>query len=264
MASLIGSAIVLTIGFLAMLWLPLRIRAVWNGERSAPPIPISKRSYHIVDFNVTDRNFPMVGAAMFSLAVFGFLMGTGGVLESVGPATLSQQLITGGVGMMAPAFLFAITAQVIYSFDRPQFLVPPHFRGESDKTEESNGADAGEAFDFTNEEVQQLLQTDGELLENLEAQVDDDLAHRVYDGEEESHYAVLDIWWSQIARGLGHEPPEEDDGGVYLMTLASTEAYQNHADRVGEFPAVESNISGTSAFVVEHRSEQNENELSEK
>jgi hypothetical protein len=109
-------------------------------------------------------------------------------------------------------------------------------------------------FDFTNEEVQRLLQTDDELLGNLEGMVEDDLAHLVYEGEEESHYAVLDIWWSQVARGLGHEVPEEDDGGAYLVTLGTTSAYMEHSDRVGEYPEVEAEICGTSPFVVEHRS----------
>lgn len=263
MASLIGSAIVLMIGLLALLWLPVRIRAVWNGEKSAPPLPIRKRSYHIADFDVTDRNFPMIGAALFCLAAFGFLMGAGGVIGSMGSSTLSEQLTAGSAAMMAPTILFAIMAQVIYSFDRPQFLVPPHLRGEYEQDEQSNGTNGGEAFDFTNEEVQQLLQTDEDLVENLEGMVEDDLAHLVYDGEEESHYAVLDIWWSQVARGFGQEPPEEDDGGAYLVSLASTEAYQEHADRIGEYPQVESNICGTSPFVVEHRSEQSENELLE-
>ncbi len=258
MASLMGSAIVLVIGFLALLWVPVRVRAVWNGKKSAPPIPIRKRSYHIVDFDVTDRNFPMVGAALFCLAAFAFLLGAGGVVGSMGSSSLSEPLTTGSAAMMGPAFLFAITAQVIYSFDRPQLLVPPHLRGEYE-------ADADDEldFDFTNEEVQQLLQTDEELLENLEGMVEDDLAYLVYEGEEESHYAVLDIWWNQVARGLGHETPEEDDGGAYLVTLASTEAYQEHADRIGEYPEVESNLCGTSPFVVEHRSEQTDNELLE-
>jgi hypothetical protein len=110
------------------------------------------------------------------------------------------------------------------------------------------------AFDFTNEEVQQLLQTDDELLENLKGMVDDDLAHLVYEGDTESHYAVLDIWWSQVAGGLGYEVPEEDDGGEYIVTLGLTSAYEEHSERVGEHPEVESNLCGTSPFVVEHRS----------
>ncbi|RRJ28896.1 hypothetical protein [Halocatena pleomorpha] len=255
MASLIGSAIVLLIGSLAVLWFPVRIQAVWNEEKAAPPIPIRTRSHHIVDFEVTDRNFPTIGASFFCLAMFGFLTGASGVLDSVGLSTVSEQLMGGGVAMMAPALLFAITAQIIYSFDRPQFLVPPHLRGEYDRDERSAETAAGEEFDFTNEEVQQLLQTDDDLLNNLEGMVADDLAHLVYEDEEESHYAVLDIWWNQVAREFGHEPPEEDDGGAYLVTLASTEAYQDHADRVGEYPEVESNICGTSPFIVEHQAE---------
>lgn len=146
------------------------------------------------------------------------------------------------------AFLFKI-ARAIYSSDA--------FGG----AERSSGTDAESEFDFTNEEVQQLLQTDDELLGNLEGMVEDDLAQLVYEGKDESHYAVLDIWWSQIARGLGHETPEEDDGGAFLITLATTAAYQEHSDRVEEYPKIESNICGTSPFVVEHRSERTENEL---
>jgi hypothetical protein len=122
-----------------------------------------------------------------------------------------------------------------------------------DDTDHKTSSNDEVDFDFTNEEVQQLLQTDDELLENLEAQVNDDMGHLVYEGEEESHYAVLDIWWSQIARGLGNEIPD-DDGGAYLVTLAYTSAYEEHADRVGEYPEVEADICGTSPFVVEHRS----------
>lgn len=119
------------------------------------------------------------------------------------------------------------------------------------KTYRNSDRDAAMEFDYTNEEVQQLLQTDDELLENLEGMVEDDLAHLVYEDEEESHYAVLDIWWNQIARGLGHETPEEEDDGAFLVTLASTSAYETHSERVGEYPDVESNLCGTSPFVVE-------------
>ena len=89
-------------------------------------------------------------------------------------------------------------------------------------------------------------------MENLKGFVEDDFAEVVYEGEDESHYAVLDIWWSQVARGLGYETPEEDDGGAYLVTLATTSAYQDHSDRVREYPPIESEICGTSPFVVEH------------
>lgn len=116
-------------------------------------------------------------------------------------------------------------------------------------------------FDFTNEEVQQVLHADNDLLDNLEAQVDDDLARLVYEGENESHYAVLDIWWSQIARELGYEPPEEDDGGAYIVALGTTSAYGNHSDRVGETPEIENNICGTSPFIVEHQSKQSDREI---
>ncbi len=134
--------------------------------------------------------------------------------------------------------------------------------GDTEHETDGDGDDG--AFDFTNEEVQQLLQTDEELLETLEEMVEDDLAQPVYEGDEESHYAVLDIWWNQIARGFGYEPPEDDDGGAYLVALATTAAYQEHADRVEEYPAIESNICGTSPFVVEHRSEQTDNVLDER
>lgn len=121
-----------------------------------------------------------------------------------------------------------------------------------DGTVSETDIDGDVDFDFTNEEVQQVLHADTDLLDNLEAQVDDDLARLVYEGDEESHYAVLDIWWSQVARELGYEPPEEDDGGAYLVALGTTSAYGNHSDRVGEVPEIESNICGTSPFVVEH------------
>lgn len=245
MASLIGSAIIVVVALLALLWLPLRIRAVWNGEKSAPPIPIRKRSYHIVDFDVTDRNFPVFGLALFFLGLFGFLFGLGGVFESQG---VSTPLTGAGAAMMVPTILIALVAQAVHSTGRPQFLVPPHLRGEN-RTDLSDVS-----FDFTNSDVQELLRTDEELLENLNGMVEDDMGRVLYEGERETHYAVLDIWWMQIARGLGHETPEDDDGEAYFETLYTTEAYLDHHERVGEIPQLDSDFGETGAFIVEHRS----------
>ncbi len=256
MASLIGPVTVLVIGLLGLLWLPVRIRAVWNGEKSAPPIPIVKRSYHLADFAVTDRTFPIFGASLFCLAVWGFLTSSEVVLHSMGVSGLRPTLSTIGAFMLAPMLLFSLVAQAVYSFGRPKFLTPPHLRDEYEVTGRSEGAGAtGLAFDFTNEEVQQLLQTDEKLLENLERMVENDEAHLVYEGESESRYAVPDSWWSQIAGHLGYDVPEE---GFHVVTVTSTAAYREHVNRVGMLPKVESDGCGTSPFVVEHRSERTE------
>jgi hypothetical protein len=70
-----------------------------------------------------------------------------------------------------------------------------------DDTDHKTGGNDELDFDFTNEEVQQLLQTDDDLLESLQGMVDDDLAHLVYEGESESHYAVLEsggVRWLEV------------------------------------------------------------------
>ncbi|RRJ33082.1 hypothetical protein [Halocatena pleomorpha] len=113
------------------------------------------------------------------------------------------------------------------------------------------------AFDFTNEEVQQLLRNDDELLANLDGLLANDMARLVDEDESESHYAVIDIWWSQIAKELGYETPASDDMGAYFITVATTSAYQNHSERVGEYSEIANNV-GTSPFVVEHRVYQDE------
>lgn len=133
---------------------------------------------------------------------------------------------------VAPDVLVFTRVQAVYSIGRPKFLIPPHLRGRSEETERSDGASTnGLAFDTTNEEVQQLLQTDEELLEDLEAMVANDEAHLVYDGEEESHYAVPDSWWGQITRHLGYEVPEE--GYPQVVTVTSIAAYREHINSVG-------------------------------
>lgn len=253
MLNLVGPAIVLVSGLFALLWLPLRIRAVWNGEKSAPPIPIKTKFYHIADFEVTDRTFPIFGGSLFCLAVSMFLLSFEVVLRSVGISTLQLPLSSVGAALLAPTFLFAIISQIVYSFGRPKFLIPPHLRDEYDQTSRSNGDDARNAFDFTNEEVQQLLQTDEELLDDLEELVADDLAHLVYEGDEQSHYAVLDSWWNRIASDLGYDVPVENDGCAYFVKITSTAAYLEHVNRVWMLPEVEGNDVGTSPFVVEHR-----------
>lgn len=83
----IGATIVFVIGLLLVLWLPLRIRAVWRGEKSAPPVPISERKKRIFGrkvFDVTDRNFPLVGGAFFfGVGVFAVGLGAAGVFSTI-------------------------------------------------------------------------------------------------------------------------------------------------------------------------------------
>jgi hypothetical protein len=131
MASLIGSAIVGVLGLIFVVWLPLRIRAVWRGEKSAPPIPIKKKSTHIVNFEVTDRNFPMFGTAMLCMGVFALFLGLSGVLKSMGVSGVTQLFPQIAAAMLVPAFLCGFVAQAIFSLDRPKFLIPPSLREET-------------------------------------------------------------------------------------------------------------------------------------
>lgn len=117
-----------------MLWLPLRIRAVWRGEKSAPPIPIRKRDryflgYHV--FDVNDRNFPMFGSMLFSMGGFALFLGAATVLKSMGGSPLTRPLRNVGLAMLILAFLFGLFAQLIFTVGRPKSLIPPGQREET-------------------------------------------------------------------------------------------------------------------------------------
>lgn len=128
MVSLIGSAIVGILGLIFALWLPFRILAVWRGEKSAPPIPIRKKSTHIMDFEVNDRNFPMFGTAILCMAGFALFLGIGGVLKSMGVSGLTELIPKVAAVLLGLAFLCGLMAQAIFSLGRPKSLIPPSHR----------------------------------------------------------------------------------------------------------------------------------------
>ncbi|UPM41920.1 hypothetical protein [Halocatena salina] len=167
------------------------------------------------------------------------MIGRDGVLLQVGT-------ISGILGLVLVAGLAIVVGRYGVSFVS---------RGATHETEVDNN-ELG--FDFTNEDVQQLLRDDEELLANLDGLIANDMARLVYEDEEESHYIVIDIWWSQIAKELGYETPTSNDMGAYFITVATTSAYQNHSERVGEQPEIANNNGGTSPFVVEHRVDREE------
>lgn len=112
--------------------------------------------------------------------------------------------------------------------------------------------DKDRAFDITNADVQGLLQHDEELMESLHSYAEDDLAKVVYEGENETHYAIVDIWWMRIAAMLGYEPDDYDDPDWYFMNLWSTEVLREFFDRVEDLPELDNDRWDTSPFVVEH------------
>lgn len=131
-SSPIGATIVFVIGLLLVLWLPLRIRAVWRGEKSAPPMPISERKKRIFGrkvFDVTDRNFPLVGGAfLFGVGVFAVGLGVEGVFSTIlGVHTKGAIMPVVGV-CIGLGTICGLLAQVMYLTDRPTFLMPPALR----------------------------------------------------------------------------------------------------------------------------------------
>jgi F0F1-type ATP synthase assembly protein I len=138
--SLIGSALVAVIGLAVMIWVPLRIRAVWRGEKPSPNIPLSRKhryflGYHV--FEVTDRNFPMFGMSVFSMAAFAFFLGCSSLAQITGNSSLDHSLTTLSVFSLVMSFPLIIFAGLIFLVGHPKFLIPPSQRDRDAETAKS-------------------------------------------------------------------------------------------------------------------------------
>lgn len=113
--------------------------------------------------------------------------------------------------------------------------------------------DEDREFDITNADVQGLLQHDEALMKSLHSFAeDDDMAKVVYEGENETHYAIVDIWWMRIAGMLGYDPENYEDSERYFINLWSTDVLGEFFDRVDDLPELDNDLCDTSPFVVEH------------
>ncbi|RRJ30648.1 hypothetical protein [Halocatena pleomorpha] len=128
----IGATIVFVIGLSLVFWLPLRIRDVWRGEKSAPPMPIPERKKRIFGrkvFDVTDRNFPLSGGAfLFGVGVFAVGLGAEGVFSTILEIHIKAAImpvVASGIGL---GTICGLLAQIMYLTDRPKFLMPPALR----------------------------------------------------------------------------------------------------------------------------------------
>lgn len=130
--SLIGTAIVFVIGILLVLWLPVRIRSVWRGEQSAPPLPIPERKKRILGrkvFDVTDRNFPLMGGAfLFGVGTFAVGLGAEGILSTTFGMQTKAAIMPVVGGCIGLGTICGLLAQIMYLTDRPKFLMPPALR----------------------------------------------------------------------------------------------------------------------------------------
>lgn len=138
--SLIDLALLVVIGLAVMIWILLRIRAVWRGEKPAPNIPLSRKhryflGYHV--FEVNDRNFPMFGISMFSLASCYVLLIFGSIARIMGYSSLDHSLTILGVFSLVMSFLLIIIAGLIFLVGRPKFLIPPSQRDTETEDDES-------------------------------------------------------------------------------------------------------------------------------
>lgn len=118
---------VIALSLIVLLWLPFRIVGVWRGNRAIPPIPFRPRGYEI-----TRRNFPALGMAVFSIAGAIFMSRVNMVLISnaylgkIDVLFLALIIFAGLLGIMG--VLFAIMTVTIGWFERPRFLIPPSLR----------------------------------------------------------------------------------------------------------------------------------------
>ncbi|WP_330630754.1 hypothetical protein [Halocatena halophila] len=234
---LVGIVVAVGIGVLSVLVYASMIPAVWRGEH----VPEPRGGKRNVRMN--KRNWPVTAAAF--LLLFGGI-GVMAVADSlIGDGMIVGQVIAGiGIaGLLVGMFIDAV--------NRPKFLVPPDYRNDRGWLQKRFGS-SPPSPELTNADVQEWFHNDPEHKSRLEGLLEDDLAILLEETDERSHYAVLDIWWSDMATDLGFEEPDEDEFVDFLIAIAETDAYQKYSDLVGEVPEIETEICGTSPFVVDH------------
>lgn len=128
---LIVSIILTMVGLPLLIWLPLRIRTVWRGEKSAPPIN-RRRYYSFIGYRdwITERTFPMAGLLYSCMA--GLWVSTGAMMMLVQLGVISETglLIWPMVLFVPLGSFFGFLTLIISLTGKPEALIPPSERGK--------------------------------------------------------------------------------------------------------------------------------------
>lgn len=267
-----GVVVVLILGFIIILLIfryCLILPRVWRGEKCDFSGLKKYETGYNIDINV--RNFPTFVIFMTCGVGVG-LVGT--VLDEMG--MLPDVLIAPFVVVALCGYLCFPLTIIVNAFNRPKFLVPPPHRdrsgwvvrlwrgdsegdSQSDNRAETDSSDTDsnsscDRGDITNGAVQQWFNDYNGRLRRLESQLDRGQAHLVYQDATGGHYAVPDTWWFDIASDLdfGCDSPRTESD---LDAIAQTSAFQEHAERVGDFPDVSDTRYRTTPLVVERLNE---------
>ncbi len=234
---LVGIVVAVGIGVLSVFVYASLIPAVWCGEH-VPELSGGRRTVRM-----NKRNWPVTAGAF--LLLFGGI-GVMAVADSlIGSGMIVGQVIA-GIGIAG-----VIVGMLVDAVNRPKFLVPPDYRNQPGWVQRRFGS-SPPTPELTTDDVQEWFHADPEHKSRLEGLLEDDLALLIAETDEQSHYAVLDIWWSDMATDLGFDEPDEDEFVDFLIAISETEAYQEYSDQVGEVPEIKTEICGTSPFVVNH------------
>ncbi len=130
-AELIVSTIVTMVGLLPLIWLPLRIRAVWRGEKSAPPIN-RRRYYSFIGYRdwITERTFPMAEVLFACMAGLLVSMEAIMVLIQLGVIRGTGLLIWPMAVFVPLGMFFGFLTLIISLIGKPETLIPPSERGK--------------------------------------------------------------------------------------------------------------------------------------
>lgn len=128
---LIVSIILIVVGLSLLIWLPLRIRAVWHGEKSAPPI--NRRKYYLfIGYRdwITERTFPMAGLSFACLAGLWVSMGLWEMLIQLGVVRGTDPVIWLMAVFVPLGAFFGFLTLIISLTGEPEALIPPSERGK--------------------------------------------------------------------------------------------------------------------------------------
>lgn len=133
MGDLIGDVFLALVLPLVMIWLPSQILGVWRGKKPVHPIfgLFIDKDAGIRMFEVTERNLPAFGTALFCLAGSVELVIIVRLLKPLGYSVLFDPLLTLAflLGILGP--LFGLMSGTIYWLGLPRSLIPPGQREET-------------------------------------------------------------------------------------------------------------------------------------
>lgn len=142
MASILGELFIAAVLVPPLIWLPVRIRGVWRGEKPVPPLPIRDHFLGVKVFELTKRNFPAWGISVF-LGIGVIHLGVvAKILRPMGYITLFRShtpLFYLICLMGSGSLLFGLLTLPVHWFGRPKSLIPPAQREETIRSDEDAG-----------------------------------------------------------------------------------------------------------------------------